>query len=759
MFVHVQGKVIIQSRNIMLKCHACLLCFILIQHAHSLTCPAGSYKPWYSDRCDACKSGYYTEHSGRTSCKVCPVGHQCYSVKNVPVKCPKGRYQDQTGQRYCKRCNLGEYNLDIGRTTKCDICPAGHRCYSVYEAPVKCPKGTYQDQTGQRYCKRCNLGEYSLETGRTTKCDICPAGHRCYAVYDAPLKCPKGTYQDQTGQRYCKRCNLGEYSLNIGRTTKCDICPAGHRCYSVYNAPVKCPKGTYQDEVGQRYCKGCNLGEYSLETGRTTKCDICPAGHRCYSVYNAPVKCPKGTYQDQKGQRYCKGCNIFRGEYSLEIARTTKCEICPAGHRCYSVDNPPIKCPKGTYQDQIGQRYCKGCNRGEYSLDIGRTTKCDICPAGHRCYSVDDSPIKCPKGTYQDEVGQRYCKGCNRGEYSLEIARTTKCDICTAGHRCYSVDDAPVKCPKGTYQDQKGQRHCKRCKAGQYNLQIGSTACMSCPAGSKCLIANKKPVPCKKGEYSPAESKNCFPCPTGSFCPSPSVLPVAPNKDTALKSKIHSTVKYAADAYKDKSDPALNGLRLIDSDNKIQGYVEFQDNTIVVSFRGTVDVNGWISNAKILQRNYQNCRDCKVHTGFSKHYNSVKLQMLAKVSALSHAHPNAKVIVTGHSLGGAKATLAAVDLTKAGYNTDLITYGSPRVGNKKFSEYVDKTLKGLNLRVTYKNDIVTVTPPQSIGYWHLGQEIHYTDPSTGFKLPEKMDVKYKRLKVGDHGVVNYEKLN
>ena len=714
MFVHVQGKVIIQSRNIMMKYHACLLCLILIQHAHSLTCPAGSYKPWHIDRCDACMSGYYTEHSGSTSCKVCPVGHQCYSVKNVPVKCPKGRYQDQTGQRYCKRCNLGEYSLDIGRTTKCDICPAGHRCYSVYEAPVKCPKGTYQDQIGQTYCKGCNIfrGEYSLDIGRTTKCDICPAGHRCYSVDDAPVKCPKGTYQDQIGQTYCKGCNIfrGEYSLDIGRTTKCDICPAGHRCYSVYNAPVKCPKGTYQDQTGQRNCKRCNLGEYSLEAGRTTKCDICPAGHRCYSVDDAPVKCPKGTYQDQIGQRYCKGCNIFRGEYSLDIGRTTKCDICPAGHRCYSVISVPVKCPKGTYQDQKGQIYCKRCNtfRGEYNIETGRITKCDICPVGHYCFDIDSAPVKCKKGQYQNQTGQRYCKGC---------------------------------------------------KAGQYNLQTGSTACMSCPAGSKCLMANKKPVPCKKGEYSPAESRNCFPCPSGSFCPSPSVLPVAPNKDTALKSKIHSTVKYAADAYKDKSDPALNGLRLINSDNKIQGYVEFQDNTIVVSFRGTVDLNGWISNVKFLQRNYQNCRDCKVHTGFSKHYNSVKLQMLAKVSALSHAHPNAKVIVTGHSLGGAKATLAAVDLTKAGYNTDLITYGSPRVGNKKFSEYVDKTLKGLNLRVTYKNDVVTVTPPQSIGYWHVGQEIHYTDPSTGFKLPEKMDVNYNRLNLGDHRIDNYEKLN
>ena len=584
---------------------------------------------------------------------------------------------------------------------------------------------------------------------------ICPAGsYQRWLFKDACDTCPAGSFCPGNDRRI--RCKPGYYAENSG-STSCKICPAGHQCFFSQLPPVTCKRGQYQDQRGQRFCKSCNNGEYSFQIGRTTKCDICPLGHGCYYVHVAPIACQKGQYQDQKGQRFCKSCN--NGEYSLQTGRTTKCKICPSGHRCDYVHVAPIACQKGQYQDQRGQTYCKRCNNGEYSLQIGRTTKCDICPAGHRCPYVNTRPFKCTTGKYQNQTGQTYCKRCKDGEYNLKDGRTTNCDICPAGHRCPYVKAKPIKCRKGKFQDQTGQKSCKWCKAGQYNLQTGRTTCESCPAGSKCKFVDTAPLPCKEGTYSPAESTKCFSCPSGSFCPSRSTLPVAPSNDTALKSKIHGTAKYAAEAYKNKNDSALTGLRLMNSDKKVQGYVKFQDNTIVVSFRGTVDIKDWIANAKLLKRNYQNCVGCKVHTGFSNYYNSVKLQMLAKVSALSHAHPNAKVIVTGHSLGGAQATLAAVDLTKAGYATDLITYGSPRVGNKQFSEYADKTLTGLNLRVTYKDDIATAAPPQSIGYWHVGQEMHYTDQNTGFKLPPKTDVNYNRFSFGDHRMVKYMKLN
>ena len=54
-------------------------------------------------------------------------------------------------------------------------------------------------------------------------------------------------------------------------------------------------------------------------------------------------------------------------------------------------------------------------------------------------------------------------------------------------------------------------------------------------------------------------------------------------------------------------------------------------------------------------------------------------------------HPTAKLIVTGHSLGAAQATLAALEINEYIKKIDVFyIYGSPRVGNKKFVEYAEK---------------------------------------------------------------------
>ena len=67
--------------------------------------------------------------------------------------------------------------------------------------------------------------------------------------------------------------------------------------------------------------------------------------------------------------------------------------------------------------------------------------------------------------------------------------------------------------------------------------------------------------------------------------------------------------------------------------------------------------------------------------------------MLSEIYALYLKHPK-KALVTGHSLGGAMANLAAVDLVNAGYPVDLITFGVPRVRNREFA---DRIVIGLNL--------------------------------------------------------------
>ena len=71
-----------------------------------------------------------------------------------------------------------------------------------------------------------------------------------------------------------------------------------------------------------------------------------------------------------------------------------------------------------------------------------------------------------------------------------------------------------------------------------------------------------------------------------------------------------------------------------------------------------------------------------------------------------------KFRITGHSLGGALATHAAAHLLSQGINVDMLyTFGSPRVGDNKFSTWFDALLKNTKVRVTHGRDPVPHLPP------------------------------------------------
>jgi predicted lipase len=84
--------------------------------------------------------------------------------------------------------------------------------------------------------------------------------------------------------------------------------------------------------------------------------------------------------------------------------------------------------------------------------------------------------------------------------------------------------------------------------------------------------------------------------------------------------------------------------------------------------------------------------------------------------------------VTGHSLGGAMASIAAGTIVSTGLfsslKTKLITFGQPRTGNHEYSAAIDRLL-GVNVyRITHADDIVPHIPPKDLdGFYHHSYEV------------------------------------
>lgn len=145
------------------------------------------------------------------------------------------------------------------------------------------------------------------------------------------------------------------------------------------------------------------------------------------------------------------------------------------------------------------------------------------------------------------------------------------------------------------------------------------------------------------------------------------------------------------------------------------------ENLIVLVYRSTQDVTNWVNNIKFFKHEFGDCTNCNVHLGFWETYTDLSKEVQSCAGSLRSRHPNAKILIAGHSLGGAIAALTAVDLRKQGHAVDyFFTYGAPRVGTPEFSAWFSQFVNpAQHWRVTHYKDMVVHTPPASFGYLHV----------------------------------------
>ena len=161
----------------------------------------------------------------------------------------------------------------------------------------------------------------------------------------------------------------------------------------------------------------------------------------------------------------------------------------------------------------------------------------------------------------------------------------------------------------------------------------------------------------------------------------------------------------------------------------------------IVSFRGSLNLANWMADLDFrLQewplgelQNAEWCKGCRAHKGFTNAYDEIRKDVHASIEELGCT----RLVVAGHSLGAAVATIASFDLRSAmKYQVEATwAFGLPRIGNRKFVESFEAGAASQGVsppiwRVVHYHDPVPRLPPSVpliLPVVHGGLEVYYTD--------------------------------
>ena len=174
---------------------------------------------------------------------------------------------------------------------------------------------------------------------------------------------------------------------------------------------------------------------------------------------------------------------------------------------------------------------------------------------------------------------------------------------------------------------------------------------------------------------------------------------------------------------------------------------------IAVVFRGTDNDENWNINFNMKQSAppgyLPGANGELIHDGYHHAYSSMRAGIRSALTDVAGAlnFPTAAVgvHVSGHSLGGALATLCALDLAKnplangtGAALRQVVTFGSPRVGNRAFVDSFEAAIRMANSsswRVVHGADAVppSITreerlPQGSFLYHHVPREVWFNAP-------------------------------
>ncbi|MEM8669338.1 MAG: trypsin-like peptidase domain-containing protein [Planctomycetota bacterium] len=146
-------------------------------------------------------------------------------------------------------------------------------------------------------------------------------------------------------------------------------------------------------------------------------------------------------------------------------------------------------------------------------------------------------------------------------------------------------------------------------------------------------------------------------------------------------------------------------------------FVAATEDVVLVGFRGTefFSVADWLTDLNALSTSQPYGR---VHRGFLAGFRLVDSQLRSLMDSLT----GRPVVLTGHSLGGALATIAAAEWHGQYRISSIYTYGQPGVGKRSFHSFIQKHYANRFFRFVNDDDIVPKVPPT---YRHVGRLFHF----------------------------------
>ena len=174
----------------------------------------------------------------------------------------------------------------------------------------------------------------------------------------------------------------------------------------------------------------------------------------------------------------------------------------------------------------------------------------------------------------------------------------------------------------------------------------------------------------------------------------------------------------------------LSTVDIIDVDN-IDAMLEeytiicINSTNVYIIFRGTDSIRDCITDLNVTRTNTPYG---EIHSGFLNVYDTIHNNIKNKIIELNKDNTIKTITFSGHSMGGALATIASIMIDIDEIIIYCITFGSPRVGDIKFSQLHHDKLKNNSIRYVHSGDLIPHLPIK-LRFKHVKNKI-YVDSTT-----------------------------